>query len=69
MKLNNLKLKIQKAKNIIAGNRHKAFGLDENEFTTSETSCSKSIKTKTIWKSTKDAEMKSLLEFEAFDRL
>ena len=68
MKLNNLKLKIQKAKNIIAGNRHKAFGLDENEFTTSETSCSKSIKTKTIWQSTKDAEMKSLLEFEAFDR-
>ena len=66
MKLNNLKLKIQKAKNIIVGNRHKAFG-DEDEFTTSETSCRKPIKPKTVWNSTKCAEMQSLLEFQAFD--
>ena len=62
MKLNNLKVKIQKAKNIIVGNRHKAFG-DEDEFTTSETSCRKPIKPKMGWNSTKYAEMQNLLEF------
>ena len=62
MKLNNLKLKIQKAKNIIVGNRHKAFG-DEDVVTTSETSFRKPIKPKMGWKSTKCAEMQNLLEF------
>ena len=66
MKLNNLKLKIQKAKNIIVGNRHKAFG-DEDEFTTSKTSCPQPIKPKMGWNSTKCAEMQNLLEFEASD--
>ena len=61
MKLNNLKLKIQKAKNVIVGNSHKAFG-DEVEFETPKTTNSK--KPKITWKSSKNVEMQNLLEFQ-----
>ena len=63
MKLNNLKLKIQKAKNIIVGNRHKALG-DENEFTTPETTHSMPFKSKMVSKSSKYTDMQNLLEFD-----
>ena len=64
MKLNNLKIKIQKAKNVIVGNRHKAFGDEDEEITTSKMSCNHHKKQRITLKSSKNVEMQNLLEFQ-----
>ena len=64
MKLNNFKIKIQKAKNVIVGNRHKAFGDADEEFTTLKLACNHHKKQKITLKSSKNVEMQNLLEFQ-----